>query len=113
MEQKQYRKARSKKEWKALVKEYRESGLNKTEFCRKKEISRATLHIWNEALVEEEEVGKFIPLSVCGTEAAIKEKLTKEIRSRVSIEVENGLKVEFKHGCKVSEIQAIANILAC
>ena len=112
MMQKEKRRARSKKEWKELVKEYSTSGLKKSEYCRKKGISRGTFYIWNEVLREEEE-GKFIPITIGGREEGEKEKCRKEIKSRVSIEVKNGLRVEFKDGCKVSEIEVIVSILGC
>ena len=92
------------------MEEYRGSGLNKSEFCRGKGISRATFHVWNEVLAEEERGGKFISVSVCDGQ---KERCEEEIRSAVSIEIEKGVRVEFREGCRFSEIRAIMGVLRC
>jgi hypothetical protein len=111
-----YQKSKTKNEWSNIIEEYKRSGLNKTEFCRQNNINKSTFYIWSEVLEELEEnneEGRFIPISVKGSGEIKREEEIREIRSRVAIEGENGLRVEFKYGCKVSEIKAIASILVC
>lgn len=109
-----YRLTRTERKWRALVAEWRDSGLTARDFCKTKGLkSHKTLHVWSSKLNKidadpeaQDEFASFVPVKVIGNEKAV------EIESAtIDVYLVSGDVVCVPRGCEMQQVSQLVAIL--